>query len=148
MFDVAASGPLVGFAASLAALAIGAQLSLTSDPSIMPALPVDILRQSTLGGSIVDSIIQGSLYVPEGADSSGLMVSLHPLAVAGYVSMIVNALALLPVGSTCIGIIIIGLVHTRCDKRTNEIFFPTKQLTVVEWHWRCSEEIQRPSSDT
>lgn len=99
MFDISVSGPLLGYLASLAALVVGAKLSLSSDPTSMPALPVDILRQSSLGGSIVDTIIQGSLYVPDGADSSGLMVSLHPLAVAGFVSMIVNALALLPVGS-------------------------------------------------
>lgn len=99
MFDFAVSGPLLGFLASLAALAVGAQLTLSSDPATLPSLPVDILRQSTLGGSVVDIIIKGALYVPEGAPSSGLMVSLHPLAVAGYISLIVNALALLPVGS-------------------------------------------------
>lgn len=99
MFDFAVSGPLLGFVASLASLVVGAQLTLSSDPSTLPCLPVDILRQSTLGGSVVDTIIQGALYVPDGAPSQGLMVSLHPLAVAGYISLIVNALALLPVGS-------------------------------------------------
>ena len=99
MFDIAISGPMLGFLASLASLVVGAQLTLSSDPATLPCLPVDILRQSTLGGSVVDTIIQGSLYVPDGAPSTGLMVSLHPLAVAGYISLIVNALALLPVGS-------------------------------------------------
>jgi hypothetical protein len=99
MFDVSIAGPFMGVLASLTALLIGSQLTLSSDPATLPSLPVDILRQSTLGGSIIDKIIQGSLYVPDGAPSTGLMVSLHPLAVAGYISLIVNALALLPVGS-------------------------------------------------
>lgn len=99
LFDISLAGPLLGVIASLVALAIGSQLTLSSDPATLPSLPIDILRQSTLGGSIIDTIIQGALYVPDGASSSGLMVSLHPLAVAGYISLIVNALALLPVGS-------------------------------------------------
>jgi len=100
LFDISLAGPLLGVIASLVALAIGSQLTLSSDPATLPSLPIDILRQSTLGGSIIDTIIQGALYVPDGASSSGLMVSLHPLAVAGYISLIVNALALLPVGTT------------------------------------------------
>ena len=99
MFDIAASGPLLGSIASLGALVVGSQLTLSTDPSLLPSLPVDILRQSMLGGGIVDTIIKGSLYVPDGAPSADLMVSLHPLAVAGYISLIVNALAMLPVGS-------------------------------------------------
>lgn len=99
MFDIAASGPLLGALASLAALGFGAQLTISSDASTLPSLPVDILRQSMLGGGIIDTIIKGALYVPDGAPSEGLMVSLHPVAVAGYISLIVNALAMLPVGS-------------------------------------------------
>jgi membrane-associated protease RseP (regulator of RpoE activity) len=57
------------------------------------------LRQSTLGGAIIDNIIQGSLYVPEGAPTAGIMISLHPIAIAGYISLVVNALSLLPIGS-------------------------------------------------
>jgi hypothetical protein len=70
-----------------------------SDPATLPALPLDILRQSTLGGAIIDQIITGSLYVPDGAPTAGITIPLHPFAIAGYVGLIVNALALLPVGS-------------------------------------------------
>ena len=99
MFDISAAGPLAGVVASTIALAIGAQLTLVSDPAILPALPLDILRQSTLGGAIIDNIIPGSLYVPDGAPTAGITIPLHPIAIAGYVSLIVNALALLPIGS-------------------------------------------------
>jgi len=100
MFDIAASGPLAGIVVSSMALALGAKLTLVSDPATLPALPLDILRQSTLGGAIIDNVIPGSLYVPDGAPTAGITIPLHPFAVAGYVGLIVNALALLPVGTT------------------------------------------------
>ena len=98
MFDISAAGPLAGVAVSSIALAIGAKLTLISDPATLPALPLDILRQSTLGGAIIDNIIQGSLYVPEGAPTAGITIPLHAIGIAGYVGLIVNALALLPIG--------------------------------------------------
>ena len=99
IFDFAVAGPLMGILASVAALIIGSQMTLISDPSTLPGLPLEILRQSTLGGGIIDGIIQGSLYVPDGAPMSGITIMLHPLAIAGYIGLVVNALALLPVGS-------------------------------------------------
>jgi len=102
MFDIAAAGPLAGIACSSLAVLIGAKLTLLSDPATLPALPLGILRQSTLGGAIIDGVIPGSLYVPEGAASTagGIMIPLHPVALAGYVGLIINALALLPIGTT------------------------------------------------
>ena len=99
MFDFSVAGPLVGILASVGALVLGSQLTLVSDPATLPALPLEILRQSTLGGGIIDGIVQGSLYVPPGAPMAGVMISLHPVAIAGYISLVVNALSLLPVGS-------------------------------------------------
>lgn len=99
LFDFAVAGPMTGVLASVAALVVGSQLTLTSDPASLPGLPLEILRQSTLGGGIIDAIMKGSLYIPDGAPMSGITISLHPLAVAGYIGLIVNALALLPVGS-------------------------------------------------
>jgi membrane-associated protease RseP (regulator of RpoE activity) len=99
MFDFSLAGPLAGIVASIVALTIGSQLTLTSDPATMPALPLEILRQSTLGGGIIDGIIQGSLYLPDGAPMSGILISLHPVAIAGYIGLMVNALNLVPVGS-------------------------------------------------
>jgi len=100
MFDFSVAGPLVGILASVGALVLGSQLTLVSDPATLPALPLEILRQSTLGGGIIDGIVQGSLYVPPGAPMAGVMISLHPVAIAGYISLVVNALSLLPVGTT------------------------------------------------
>jgi hypothetical protein len=115
MFDISAAGPLAGVVASALTLALGCQLTLISDPSLLPCLPLDILRQSTLGGAIIDYIIKGSLYVPEGASTAGIMISLHPIAIAGYISLVVNALALLPIGS-------------EFQKRQESAFFESRNL--------------------
>jgi hypothetical protein len=59
-----------------------------------------------LGGGIIDALLgAGALSVPPGAETSmavaGMTVSLHPVAVAGYIGLILNGLALLPIGSKC-----------------------------------------------
>ena len=99
MFDIAAAGPLAGIVVSSLTLAIGAKLTLMSNPATLPALPLDSLRQSTLGGAIIDKIIKGSLYFPPGVPTAGMIIPLHPFGIAGYFGLIVNALALLPIGS-------------------------------------------------
>lgn len=102
LFDFAVVGPLLGLLASAAFLVTGLQLTNAADPEalkFLPALPVDVLRSSTLGGSIVDYFLGGgkgfiTLQDPKEA------VSLHPFAIAGFTGLLANALALLPLGST------------------------------------------------
>ena len=121
MFDFSIAGPLAGIVASCVALFLGSELTAASDPALLPQLPVDILRQSSLGGGIIDGILNGVLYVAEGAPTDGIMISLHPLAIAGYIGLIGNALALLPVGSKCM-----------CFASAWLIFFLTKSLTFLD----------------
>jgi membrane-associated protease RseP (regulator of RpoE activity) len=57
------------------------------------------------GGGLVDSVVgNGVLSVPEAALGTpavaAMTIPLHPVAVAGYISLIVNALAVLPIGTT------------------------------------------------
>jgi hypothetical protein len=107
LFDFAIAGPLVGILASLAALYAGLEFTVASDSSaiaMFPALPIDILRQSSLGGGLIEYVLgNGVLGIPGGAQGSQAVASinipLHPVAIAGYVSLIVNALSLLPIGS-------------------------------------------------
>lgn len=105
MFDISLAGPLLSILASLSAIAVGSVMTLTTDASLLPALPLEILRQSTLGGGIINNVLgNGALSIPEGAQGSAavaaITIPLHPVAVAGYISLIVNALSLLPIGST------------------------------------------------
>jgi membrane-associated protease RseP (regulator of RpoE activity) len=106
MFDYGISGPLAGMIASIIAIALGSQL--TGNVPDLPALPLEILRQSTLGGGIIDTFLgdgTGVLDIPSGAIGTeavaSMTVNLHPIAVAGYISLLVNALNVLPIGSKC-----------------------------------------------
>jgi hypothetical protein len=107
MFDFSVAGPLAGMLASAAAIALGSQMTLGSDPSSFPALPLEILRQSTLGGGIINAVLgNGALGVPGAALGTtavaAMNIPLHPVAVAGYISLMLNALSMLPVGSKCL----------------------------------------------
>lgn len=107
LFDFAIAGPLFGIVASLAALYIGLGITATSDPAavaLFPALPIEILRQSSLGGGLIELVLgNGVLSIPDGAQGTQAVASinipLHPVALAGYISLIVNSLSLLPIGS-------------------------------------------------
>eukprot|EP00977_Amphora_coffeiformis_P002534 scaffold473_cov156-Amphora_coffeaeformis.AAC.16 len=102
LFDFAVVGPSLGLLASVGFLVAGLELTNAADPEtlkFLPSLPVDVLRSSTLGGSLVDYFLGGgqgfvTLQDPKEA------VPLHPFAIAGFTGLLANALALLPLGST------------------------------------------------
>mmetsp|Transcript_6883 Transcript_6883/g.15726 ORF Transcript_6883/g.15726 Transcript_6883/m.15726 type:complete len:201 (-) Transcript_6883:347-949(-) len=105
LFDFALAGPLVGIIASVALLFVGLQLTASSDPqavALFPKVPVELLRQSGLSANIIALVLgSGAIYLPDPsvvADLSSVVLSLHPFAVAGFFSAVVNALALLPIG--------------------------------------------------
>lgn len=105
MFDYAIAGPVAGMVTSILAIAVGCQLTaVASDASLFPALPLEILRQSTLGGGVIEWVLgDNALSLPKAAIGTaavtGMTIPLHPVAIAGYISLIVNALAMLPIGS-------------------------------------------------
>jgi len=107
LFDFAIAGPLTGWVLSTALLFTGMIASSSMDAasySNLPALPLDLLRQSSLAGGIIDYISPGLLTVPDAALGSqalsAINIQLHPLAVAGYFGLMINAINLLPVGRT------------------------------------------------
>ena len=127
MFDISIAGPLTGLIASVIALYVGASLTLSSDPALLPALPLQILRQSTLGGGVIEAVLGADLLsIPRGAENTaqvaGIMIPLHPVAVAGFISLIVNALALIPVGTTDGGRVAVTLLG-RSAKQVVANFF-------------------------
>lgn len=110
LVDFALAGPLTGMIGSIVLLCIGLVLTATADASLVqsfPGIPLVILRQSSLGGGLIDIFLgNGVLNVPASAEGAqalaSTLISLHPLAVAGFVSLLVNALALVPAGSKCL----------------------------------------------
>ena len=99
LFDFAISGPLVGLTVSLILLYVGLEQQVFMDPaaqSQLPSLPVELLRSSSLAGGLIEYLLgAGILLAPDPLS----MIPLHPFAIAGFVGIITNALALLPLGS-------------------------------------------------
>ena len=99
MFDFGMSGPLVGLLGSFAMLVHGLQMTSMMDMNhiaSLPSIPTYLLRASTLGGAFIEQFLGSGSLIPDVSSSS---LPLHPLAIAGYIGMISNALALLPLGS-------------------------------------------------
>lgn len=107
LFDFAIAGPLAGMGVSVILLVIGMVVTISMDVTSyenLPALPFNLLRQSSLAGGIINSISPGLLTVPDAALGSKALseinIPLHPFAIAGYFGLMINAVNLLPVGRT------------------------------------------------
>ena len=86
LFDIGASGPIVGFIVTIIVAIIGAPLSqIVTIPRGTPGLPPPIL-----------TILIFFLFPPSG--TTGNAVLLHPVAFAGWVGMLVTMLNLVPAG--------------------------------------------------
>lgn len=101
LFDFAFVGPFVGILASLAFLVVGLQATATVDAEAaqyLPALPVSVIKLSSLGAGIMETFMggEGSITLQDAKTA----IPLHPYAIAGFTSLMINALGLLPLGST------------------------------------------------
>jgi hypothetical protein len=106
LFDFALLGPLFGFLSSFLFLGIGLfatkaamEVDSGSAAQYLPALPVSVLNLSTLGGSIIDYFFAGGDGYITALDPQ-TPVTLHPLAIAGYCGLLINAAEMLPLGAT------------------------------------------------
>ena len=102
LFDFAFAGPVTGMGVAFAFLVWGLQLTVTMDQEAakyLPSVPVGFLKLSSLGGTLVDQIVGGGAGIMLQEDPT-TMISLHPFAIAGFTGMIINALDLIPIGST------------------------------------------------
>ena len=112
LFDVAVAGPLGGFIVTIPLLIWGISLSdIVPLPTVESAslLNVEALdpRFSFLFAILV-KLVLGSSFV------AGKALHLHPLAVAGYIGLIVTALNLMPVGQLDGG----HMVHAMFGQKT------------------------------
>jgi membrane-associated protease RseP (regulator of RpoE activity) len=86
LLDIGATGPIVGFVVSIPALIIGLRLSHTV---------ADTSGGITFGSSLLLEIIAERLFpsIPE-----GYAIDLHPVALAGWIGLLVTMMNLLPMG--------------------------------------------------
>lgn len=100
LFDFAIVGPLVGMAISVFLLYIGLEKQVFMDQlsqSQLPSLPIQLVRSSSLAGGMVEWLLgDGALLSPDPT----ALIRLHPLAIAGFIGIVSNALNLLPLGNT------------------------------------------------
>jgi membrane-associated protease RseP (regulator of RpoE activity) len=101
LFDFGIAGPLAGLTTSLLFLVIGLidmnSLSFTQF-SELPVLPTFMLRSSALGGGLIEFFL-GKGFLMQGLGGDNTFIPLHPFAITGFVGILANALALLPLGS-------------------------------------------------
>lgn len=104
LFDFSIAGPLAGFTVSLGLLLFGLGETTTLDlaqQQLLPALPASVLRSSALGGGLIESYLGAGVLQPS-PSSEFSVLPLSPFAIAGFLGLITNALALLPLGRECI----------------------------------------------
>jgi membrane-associated protease RseP (regulator of RpoE activity) len=89
LFDIGAAGPWAGILVAVPVLILGLQLS-EIQPAGGPATPGLFLGDSLL--------FQGLTWLILGVNNDQVTIILHPIALAGWVGLLVTALNLLPVG--------------------------------------------------
>jgi Zn-dependent protease len=94
LFDIGVAGPLAGFAASIPIALVGLYLSIHA-----PVLPVTYCGPTVFGVSYGNLEIGEPLFwIALSSFFPSSLVSLHPLALAGWVGIFVTAINLLPAG--------------------------------------------------
>lgn len=133
LFDVAFAGPIGGFILTVPLLIWGLSLSI----------PVPIEEQSSLLNfesldprfsfflSVLTKLTLGSDF------STGMALNLHPLAIAGYLGVIVTALNLMPVGQLDGG----HIVHAMYGQRTAMIIGQVARLLMLIFAFARTEFI-------
>ncbi|MEM1394529.1 MAG: site-2 protease family protein [Cyanobacteria bacterium P01_H01_bin.150] len=123
LFDVSIAGPIAGFLASLPLLIWG----LTNSEVVPIQEEVQFLNTDALNPS--HSILIALLAkLTLGSElSSGLAINLHPVAVAGFLGIIVTALNLMPVGQLDGG----HIVHAMLGQKTAMIVGQAARLFML-----------------
>lgn len=110
LFDIGAAGPWGGFFVTLPLLIVGLSLS-----EIRPATAADA-GGAALGESLLFSFLVNLVLAPSSPD---LMIDLHPVALAGWVGLLVTALNLIPAGQLDGGHVLYAALGPRWHRRTS-----------------------------
>jgi membrane-associated protease RseP (regulator of RpoE activity) len=127
VFDIGISGPLAGLAPTFVFCVLGLSWSTPSAAKPDPNEP--LLGSSYLFGEMV------SHFVP--ANAGAEHIDLHPVAVAGWVGLLVTALNLFPIGQLDGGHILYGLLRRKAHLVATFVLMAAivGALRFHLWHW-------------
>jgi membrane-associated protease RseP (regulator of RpoE activity) len=103
MFDIGAAGPWAGFLVAVIATAIGLTRSEIT--------PLDTNQEGLFLGNSM--LFWGVSRVVLGVDPNSVNVNVHPIALAGWIGLLVTAINLLPVGQLDGGHVVYSLLGGR-----------------------------------
>ncbi|MBV6622176.1 MAG: site-2 protease family protein [Rivularia sp. (in: Bacteria)] len=123
LFDVSIAGPLAGFIASLPLLIWGlANSQVVQMPEETQLLNTDALNpRHSIFISLISKLTLGAQLTPN------MAIDLHPVAIAGFLGIIVTALNLMPVGQLDGG----HIVHAMFGQKTAMIIGQTARLLLL-----------------
>jgi len=127
IFDIGISGPLAGLAPALLFCVLGLSWSTTSDRLPLPGEPI-------VGSSILFSQLT-QWFVEPGVRQG--FIDLHPLAMAGWVGLLITSLNLIPIGQLDGGHILYALLRTKAHKISTLLLLGAV-AAVIYWgypHW-------------
>jgi membrane-associated protease RseP (regulator of RpoE activity) len=111
MFDIGAAGPWAGFVVAVVATIIGLMRSQVT--------PLDTSQGGVfLGNSL---LFWGISRVVLGVDPNSVNVTVHPIAVAGWIGLLVTAINLLPVGQLDGGHVVYSLLGGRWHRLVSRL---------------------------
>ena len=146
LFDIAFAGPAAGFIFSLVILFFGLNLSSTATGL---EIPTNFFRGSILIGIFAKLFLQSNL--------ESQLVSIHPLAILGWLGLVITAINLLPAGQLDGGRIVQAIFGRKTCRRTTigtliilalvSLFNPINSLT---FYWAIiilflQRDLERPS---
>jgi membrane-associated protease RseP (regulator of RpoE activity) len=125
LFDVGSSGPIIGFIIATVVAALGLTLSIPSPPSEdVGELPPTLLF------ILLYRFLSNFGLIPQ--TSNGEILLVHPIALAGWVGMVVTMLNLLPASMLDGGHVARSLVG---EKTRNILTFLSILLLIIEGFW-------------
>jgi membrane-associated protease RseP (regulator of RpoE activity) len=107
LFDIAFAGPAAGGVVSLGMLMVGLVLS---HPGSAFQIPSDFFQGSILVGALSRVVLGSALQAP--------LVDVHPLAIMGWLGLVINALNLMPAGQLDGGRIVQAVYGRKTAGRT------------------------------
>jgi membrane-associated protease RseP (regulator of RpoE activity) len=128
LMDVGAAGPWVGFGVALLLLIVGMQLSWPAAPGMYDGPMIIQLANAKLVAG--DALITWGIRHAFVGDAA---VVLHPIAVAGWIGMLVTALNLLPLGQLDGGHILYALLGRR--QQVAAVITWLGLVVLGQWFW-------------